>query len=98
MTVAFSTAVLPVGRVSGRRPWSREDVVNRSLLRLDRKLADHLQTVAQVEGRTVSDVAREAITALVHQRRKDQRFIKLLEETSARHQRILDMLQEDESS
>ena len=34
------------------------------LLRLDPELAGQLQTVAEVEGRTVSDVAREAIAAL----------------------------------
>ena len=34
------------------------------LLRLDPELAERLQTVAEVEGRSVSDVAREAIAAL----------------------------------
>ena len=38
------------------------------LLRLDPELAERLQTVAEVEGRSVSDVAREAIAALVEQR------------------------------
>ncbi len=39
------------------------------LLRLDPGLAECLETVAEVEGRSVSDVVREAITALVEQRR-----------------------------
>ena len=41
------------------------------LLRLDPSLAGQLQTVADIEGRTVSDVAREAIATLVEQRRRD---------------------------
>jgi predicted transcriptional regulator len=65
------------------------------LLRLDPELAGQLQTVAEVEGRTVSDVAREAIAALVEQRRQDKRFLRLLEDTVARHQRALEMLRDD---
>jgi predicted transcriptional regulator len=66
------------------------------LLRLDPELAERLQAVAEVEGRSVSDVAREAITALVEQRRKDKRFAKLLKDSLARHQRTLDLLREDD--
>lgn len=65
------------------------------LLRLDPGLAEELQTVAEVEGRTVSDVAREAITMLVEQRRKDERFLRLLEDNLARHQEALTMLRDD---
>jgi hypothetical protein len=65
------------------------------LLRLDPRLAGELQTVAEVEGRTVSDVAREAITMLVEQRRKDERFLRLLEDNLARHQQALTMLRDD---
>lgn len=65
------------------------------VLRLDPDLADLLATVAEVEGRSVSDVAREAIAALVEARRSDKRFRRLLEETLARHQRLLDLLQDD---
>ena len=53
--------------------------------------------VAEVEGRSVSDVAREAIAALVDARRKDQRFRGLLEENLARHQRLLDLLRDDQT-
>jgi hypothetical protein len=49
-----------------------------------------------VEGRSVSDVAREAIAALVEARRKDKRFRRLLEDSLARHQRLLDLLRGDE--
>ena len=66
------------------------------VLRLDPVLAERLAAVAEVEGRTVSDVAREAIAALVEARRRDQRFRRLLEDNLARHQRLLDLLREDE--
>jgi predicted DNA-binding protein len=66
------------------------------LLRLDPALAERLQAVADVEGRTVSDVAREAIAALVEQRRSDKRFTRLLEQSLQRHQRTLSMLREDD--
>jgi hypothetical protein len=45
----------------------------------------------EVEGRSVSDVAREAIAALVEARRKEKRFRRLLEDSLARHQRLLDL-------
>jgi predicted transcriptional regulator len=66
------------------------------VLRLDPDLAEMLAAVAEVEGRSVSDVAREAIAALVQARRKDRRFRRLLEENLARHQRLLDLLREDQ--
>ena len=66
------------------------------LLRLDPELAERLQAVAEVEGRSVSDVAREAIAALVEQRRSDRRFGKLLEQSLERHERTLGLLREDD--
>ena len=65
------------------------------LLRLDPGLAGRLQTVAEVEGRSVSDVVREAITALVEQRRTDKRFLQLLDDNLARHQETLKLLRDD---
>jgi predicted transcriptional regulator len=65
------------------------------VLRLDPDLAELLAAVAEVEGRSVSDVAREAIAELVQARRKDKRFRRLLQENLARHQRLLDLLRED---
>src|ERR671924_104816 len=47
------------------------------LLRLDPELAERLQAVAAVEGRSVSDVAREAIATLVQQRRTDKQIAEL---------------------
>jgi predicted transcriptional regulator len=66
------------------------------LLRLDPELAGRLQTVADVEGRPVSDVVREAIAALVEQRRSDERFLRLLEENLARHRQALDLLRDEQ--
>ncbi|MFG1814040.1 ribbon-helix-helix protein, CopG family [Kribbella sp. NPDC049174] len=66
------------------------------LLRLDPELAERLQTVASVEGRSVSDVAREAIAALVDQRRQDRRFGRLLDENLARHEESLQRLRGDD--
>ena len=65
------------------------------LLRLDPELAGRLQTVADVEGRPVSDVVREAIAALVEQRRGDKRFLRLLEDNLARHRQALDLLRDE---
>ena len=65
------------------------------VLRLDPGLAERLEAVAEVEGRSVSDVVREAITSLVEERQRDERFIQLLEDNVARHQRILQMLRDE---
>ena len=74
------------------RPAGTKNIV----LRLDPELAERLQTVADVEGRSVSDVLREAVARLVEQRRRDERFIRLLEENVARHQRLLKALRDQE--
>jgi len=66
------------------------------LLRLDPELAERLQAVAEVEGRSVSDVVREAIAGLVEQRRGDKRFLALLEDSLARHERVLKLLRDDQ--
>jgi Arc/MetJ-type ribon-helix-helix transcriptional regulator len=52
--------------------------------------------VAEVEGRSVSDVIREAITALVEQRRSDKQFLRLLDNNLARHQQALELLRDDQ--
>jgi predicted transcriptional regulator len=72
------------------RPAGTKNIV----LRLDPELAERLQTVADVEGRSVSDVLREAVASLVERRRTDERFIRLLEENVARHQRLLKALRD----
>ena len=65
------------------------------MLRLDPERAERLQTVADVEGRSVSDVLREAVARLVEERRSDERFLRLLEENVARHQRLLEALRDE---
>ncbi len=65
------------------------------VLRLDPELAQRLEAVAEVEGRSVSDVVREAITTLVAARQRDKKFIQLLEDNLTRHQRILQMLRDE---
>jgi predicted transcriptional regulator len=65
------------------------------LLRLDQELAKRLEVVAEVEGRSVSDVVREAISELVARRRRDKRFLALLDENLARHRQALELLQDD---
>jgi predicted transcriptional regulator len=74
------------------RPAGPKNIV----LRLDQELAERLQTVADVEGRSVSDVLREAVASLVEQRRRDERFLGLLEENVARHQRLLESLRDQD--
>jgi predicted transcriptional regulator len=66
------------------------------MLRLDPELAERLHAVAEAEGRSVSDVARQAIAELIERKRKDKRFIRLLEENLARHDRLLRMLADEE--
>jgi predicted transcriptional regulator len=65
------------------------------LLRLDPNLAARLQVVAEVEGRSVSDVVREAIAKLVEQRRRDKQFLALLDDNLARHQQALKLLRDE---
>ena len=66
------------------------------VLRLDAGLAERLQAVADVEGRPVSEVVREAIADLVERRRRDKNFVRLLEESLKRHERLLMMLRDVE--
>jgi predicted transcriptional regulator len=66
------------------------------VLRLDPDLAERLQVIAEVEGRPVSEVVREAIRELVEARRRDQRFLHLLEDNLDRHRRVLEALRDGE--
>jgi predicted DNA-binding protein len=74
----------------------KPDSTKNLLLRLDPGLAERLQTVADVEGRPVSDVVREAIATLVEQRRSDERFLQLLEDNLARHRQALHLLRDEQ--
>ena len=66
------------------------------LLRLEPELAERLQLIAEIEGRSVSDVAREAIATLVEGRRSDRQFSQLLEDNLARHEQSLRRLRADD--
>ncbi len=61
-------------------------------LRIDRTLADQARTVADVEGSTMSDVIRDALTEHVKRRRRDPEFQALLRRNLERHQELLNML------
>ncbi|HEV7759851.1 MAG TPA: ribbon-helix-helix protein, CopG family [Acidimicrobiales bacterium] len=65
------------------------------LLRLDVELAEELQAVATVEGRPVSEIVREAIRALVTDRRTDTDFQGRLRTAARDQQRLLRRLQDD---
>jgi len=67
------------------------------LLRLEPELAERLHTVADVEGRSVSDVVREAIAKLVQERRNDKRFLRLLDDSLARHEQAISLLRDEDS-
>lgn len=61
-------------------------------LRMDERLAEKVQTIAEVEGTTVSDVIRDALAEHVERRRRDPEFQALLQRNLQRHQQLLDML------
>jgi predicted transcriptional regulator len=65
------------------------------LLRLDVDLAEELQAVATVEDRPVSEVVREAIRALVADRRTDSDFQERLRTAARDQQRLLRRLRDD---
>lgn len=66
------------------------------LLRLDPLLAERLHAVANIEGRTVSEVVREAIGDHIRRRQQDPKFAGLLQESLVRHRQLLDSLTEDQ--
>ena len=81
--------------MASRRPeGDKREGTKNMVLRLDPELAERVQLVAEVEGRSVSDVVREAIAEAVERRRGDERFIRLLEEHLRRHQRLLELLRD----
>jgi len=61
-------------------------------LRMDEALAENVQAIAEVEGSTVSDVIRSAISEHVDRRRADPEFQKLLKRNMERHAELLGML------
>lgn len=67
------------------------DIKNMTL-RMDEALADSVQAIAEVEGATVTDVIRTAISEHVDRRRADPEFQKLLKRNMERHAQLLSLL------
>ena len=61
-------------------------------LRMDERLAEKVQTIAEVAGTTVSDVIRDALAEYVERRRRDPEFQAMLQRNLQRHQQLVDML------
>jgi len=61
-------------------------------LRMDETLADSVQAIAEVEGTTVTDVIRTAISEHVDRRKADPEFKKMLKRNMERHAQLLSML------
>ncbi len=61
-------------------------------LRMDERLAEKVQTIAEVEGTTVSNVIRDALAEHVERRRRDPEFQAMLQRNLQRHQQLLNML------
>ncbi|MDE0171468.1 MAG: hypothetical protein OXS29_18480 [bacterium] len=61
-------------------------------LRMDEDLANKARTVAEVEGTTVSDLIRDALTEHVDRRRRDPKFQERLKRNLERHKELLGML------
>lgn len=59
-------------------------------LRLSRDQAEELEAVAEVEGRAVADIVREAIAKHIDARSRDKKFQALLKQRIERNKRILD--------
>lgn len=71
-------------------PAARE--MKNMTLRLDEDVAATVQTIAEAEGATVSDVIRTAINEHVDRRKADPEFQKLLKRNMERHAQLLKML------
>jgi predicted transcriptional regulator len=61
-------------------------------LRIDETLAENVQTIAEVEGTTVTDVIRTAIGEHVERRKADAEFQTMLKRNMKRHAQLLKML------
>jgi predicted DNA-binding protein len=61
-------------------------------LRLETEQRETLQTIAEVEGRPVSDVVRTAIDEMIERARNDAEFQKRVEAAMKRHQKLLEKL------
>lgn len=70
---------------------SPPDIKNMTL-RMDEGLAENVQAIAEVEGTTVTDVIRTAISEHVDRRKADPEFQRMLKRNIERHAQLLRML------
>ena len=63
-------------------------------LRFGEDEAAQLDAIAQAEGRSVSSLLREAVAALVAQRRGDPTFQQRLAASAHRHRKVIERLSE----
>jgi predicted transcriptional regulator len=61
-------------------------------LRLEAEQHETLQTIAEVQGRPVSDVVRAAIDEMIERARNDADFQRRVEAAMERHQKLLEKL------
>lgn len=61
-------------------------------LRLQTEQHETLQTIAEVQGKPVSDVVRTAIDEMIERARSDAGFQKRVEAAMERHQKLLEKL------
>lgn len=61
-------------------------------LRMEEGLAENVQAIAEVEGTTVTDVIRTAVSEHVDRRKADPEFQKMLRRNIERHAQLLSML------
>jgi hypothetical protein len=67
------------------------------VLRLDPDVARRRAGSTEAGRRAVPDAARAAVAALLTARCRDRRFRRLLDDSLARHQRLLDQLRGEEA-
>jgi hypothetical protein len=91
--LAFQTLPEPVRRLYGMAGWRLEGRYA-SLAEAAARWPSASRPWPTSRGRSVSDVLREAVARLVEERRRDERFLRLLEENVARHQRLLQALRD----
>ena len=61
-------------------------------LRLESEQHETLKTIAEVQGRPVSDVVRAAVDEMIERARRDDEFQARVEAAMQRHQRLLEKL------
>ncbi|HEY6729626.1 MAG TPA: ribbon-helix-helix protein, CopG family [Solirubrobacterales bacterium] len=73
---------------------SRKKTTTTTSLRLDRNLAENLAAVARAEGRTISDVVREAVGKHIAELQQDREFKQRLAKRLEEDREVLERLAE----